>query len=83
MKSTKSTISDGDCENIDDFPVQTQKRKRKFDRDRKKIYVKMCSNTHTLTHSHTKNGIKIFARNQYKEWISFYRSHKKTVSFSK
>lgn len=79
IKSTKSTISDGDCKDIDDFPVQTQIKKK-----REKNKVNVCAlNTHitatTIRHrqSKKKNGMKIFARNQYKEWISLYRSYKK------
>lgn len=35
------------------------------------------SNNNTAPTKQKKNGMKIFARNQYKEWISLYRSYKK------
>lgn len=79
IKSTKSTISDGDCENIADFPVQTQ---------REHCALEQCTHTNIAIgkEEHIKDeeevevvekkGMKNSARNQYTKWISFYRSYK-------
>lgn len=84
IKSTKSTISDGDCKDIDDFPVQTQIKKK-----REKNKVNVCAlNTHitatTIRHRQSKKKMewKFLLVINIKNGSAFIEAIKKMVAFA-
>lgn len=64
--SSKSTISDGDCGNIADFPVLDPSK------ESQQYNIWKCKEEDGKTKRRMKNS----ARNQYMKWISFYRRYK-------